>query len=601
MLFTELPLELHLEISAYLDKRSLKSLRLAFPRTNTSAAAFSHLYRSFAIRLGAPKWSKARLRSLSALCDRLMDPQCQGADLNPLAAIRTLVIDTRHPYMIKEIDCVQRYLTLQKGTIKLPPYESPAMAARGEITEYQKVIPRPQLDLFVDLIAKVIRVLPLLRNIKWRISSDLPTHIQLGIVMVLCPPMVQRRYSLDVHIDLDPLYGMYAELQGILECLSDLNSLALRAMKPGVLARRGPPGRNPISKLIRRCPNLKSIFIDARVYNCILDPIASALNGIRTLEHIENGVVELCGMLDLKWTNAPNLTKLALIVSRGQEEEYEARDNALNQLLEARHLLQHLRVNAYSDTVSKYLLQDANFIVSLDIECPSASSESLGLKFWSQVIPMHETSLKSLKVYSPVIGVWCWLDYPGNLAKRALSRCCNLEELAICFVEDNCNFLGEMVDNLAVSCPKLSTIDMRFFGEHEAFQRNTDYRAGYQYIMKSGDSLKRALKASFRGSADILDSWKSHNKCFAGRVLQVRYQMVLEKMRCGYRFPDSLGDDAPPPVWFDFMLQTWQIFGHPDRDGRQVYRFGRLDDLYAFDDDLAGAHFGAPVDYYLHF
>ncbi|KAK6343945.1 hypothetical protein TWF696_007598 [Orbilia brochopaga] len=591
MRYIELPFELHLEVAAYLDNRSLKSLRLACPRTTVSAAAFSALFRIFAIRLGTPRWNTAKLQFLSLLCDNLRETPYQDVPLNPLAAIRTLVLDTRHPYMIKEMDCIGRYLTLQEGLIDLPPYESPAMAARGEITEYQKVIPSPQLDVFVNIIAKVIKELPLLRRIRWRLSSDLPIHIQLGLAAILCPPGIARRYHLDVYIDLDPSYGLQqVDVRKLMESLSDLNSLAVRAMKPGVLARRVQLAKDPIARLIRRSRNLQSIFLDARVYNSMLDPIAEALNGVNTLQHVENGAVELEGMLRLDWARAQNLKKLALIINRARDEEMQAWDEIFSKLLETRHRLEYLRVNAYNDSVKRYLLQDTNFLVALDVECPAESSESLGQDFWTTVVSTHETTLKSLKVSSPVTGVWCWLDYPGNHAKLALSRCRNLEELAICFVDRDCNFLGEMVNSLAVTCPKLSIIDMRFFGG-KAFRSSTDYR----YLKTDGSSK------SLRATAEILDYWKSDNPCLAGRVMQLRYKMAFETMRCEYRFLDNLGGSTPPDVWFDYMLQTWQIFGHSDRDGRQIYRFGRLDDLYAFDDELAEAHFGAPVNYFLHF
>ncbi|KAF3912124.1 hypothetical protein ABW21_db0204998 [Orbilia brochopaga] len=583
MLYTELPFELHLEVSAYLDKRSLKSLRIAFPLTTVSTAAFSALYRTFAIRLGTPRWSMAKLHEFSSLCDGLPRLPPEDRPLDPLAAIRDLVIDTRHPYMVKEMDCITRYLTLQEGVMELPPYESPAMAARGEITEYQKVVPWQQLDVFVEIVAKMVNSLPLLRRIWWRFSSDLPMHIQMSIAAALCPPGINRRYLLDVYLDLDPSSGyQHLDLRGSMKCLSDLHSFALRGMKRGALTGRTPDAKHPIAELIQRSPNLKSFFMDARVYSSLLEPIAEALSGATTLEHLENAAVELEGILDLDWTRVRHLKKLAMIVERAQYEDIVARDNVFFNLMNLRHQLQYLRVNAYNDTVKNYLLQGTSFLVALDIECMPESSEYTGPVFWSEVVPTHAPTLKSLKVSSPNTGSWCWLGEMNGLSKRALERCGNLEELAIGFTHGRSNFLGEMVDNLAVSCPKLAIIDMRFYGKEDD-----------RYAPFDLDSLAT--------SSDILEDWKSHDPCFAGRVLQVRYKMVFENMRTESRFQDNLGERKAPPVWFDFMLQSWQIFGHSDRDGRQIYRFGRLDDIYAFDDDLAEAHFGAPVDYFLHF
>ncbi|KAF3910723.1 hypothetical protein ABW21_db0208767 [Orbilia brochopaga] len=541
-LLTALPFELLGEIACNLDKTSLKALRLACPTPKVSAVTRPLLFRSIVLRLGTLEWtlnwSKSRFDCLGGLQDEATSQP------SIFAECRKLSIDTRYPFVVTADKAIDRRDAVDRLGIQ---------AFDDDLIDPLRVcIPEIEQDALLALLRKVHSSAKGLRTIEWRTTDDAPLELHNRICALLFDADAAKRYTLDVAITATPNAG-----SPYLDKLENINFLAIK------IAARRRSEFNPVAEfrdvgaVVKRCPDLKGFefYSKAAVFTYeTSEPLRAPLNNIPgpSLEVFKADS-------NLGFTHGLNWSKL-----RNVKQIWISGDSSITyvqDLIELFHGLDRVGANLdrlslenYNDPIHNYLLDGRSALTDLEL-WGFWKTEKLGEAFWEKVIPHHAPTLRRLKIHNlSNPRIWSWLDYRDNLAKKNIRKCTRLEELTISFCDGHKCFLPELIEDLVPVCPNLHTVNLVY----------------NLYTPKGGiEATTQALKA-----------WMStNNSIFDGRALTLRYEDPYKGCMC---FARQSPEDEIPDLWFDRLVQTWQLVRN---DG--IWRFDRQNDLYVTDDKLA--------------
>ncbi|KAK6532571.1 hypothetical protein TWF281_006755 [Arthrobotrys megalospora] len=562
-----LPYELIREISINLDKASLKSLRLAYPQPKLCAATAKLLFQTIELRLGTLEWSLSGAKSRLLYLESLARAN-KGSSDHPLAACKKLLIDTRYPWVVTP-----------EGRIKaseLPqdPYGVPYQVwldRRKVLDDLMVLIPERQRMEFFELVSGLLAVVKGLRTVEWRTTSSLPIQLHQGISSLLCKPIEDRGFVLDVAIAV----STFTDKCEYLDALSDAQYMAIKVVGSGPhrADHNGLEEMREAGEVVKRCPDIKGFEFYSQAPVFAYATSDALRNSLRDLDGLEVFKVDsnLGFTHEMDWTSLKDLKDLWVSVE-GSVTHNEDLEELYDGLKNVGTRLNKLSVESYIGPTHNYLLQHCNLLTELEIwGYWYGVNQDLVNAFWDEVIPRHAPTLKILKVQNRAQSesrVWSWLNKSDNKAKASLPKCKALEVLAIGFCEGtltSTSWVTEMVEELVPACPRLADINMTF---------------------ELGDSALVAQHV--KSTLTNLTFWSSMSSCFNGRSLRLSYEDISKGMVC---FPKKAAPGAVPPLWYESLLQSWELVreisqSDDETAGNMVYRFNRLDDVYLSNERL---------------
>ncbi|KAK6352831.1 hypothetical protein TWF696_004831 [Orbilia brochopaga] len=533
-----LPFEILFEITSYLDKRALKAVRTAAPNSSLYHAASTDLFRSLALRLCTPLWTSRHIRAKLWHLDNIGRGVGHARRLFGVGpqVIRELVVDTRYPYNLSNRPpdapnwCRGQHPVMNTGFL---PFDTNDM-------------PDEDIELFIELVRRVVGLATDLVTVRWRGSNRLSVSAYTALARVLCAP--ERTYRLNASLRWDSPVG---ELGDYMASLADLSALGLEFAAWNV----GAPNCRMFSKqqaqaviaVIHRSPDLQGFkfhlhdgFSMAEVttsmlWSAVFD--APALNTF-ALEHTWKN------MPPIQFPATPRqldkLRNITLVAAMTGSAAANVVEKSVRSLHIAAVRPRTFKTNVFSRLIANFLLTDrTNHLTSLDVECHEylgpVSIAQLGAMFWNEVVMRHAGSLRVIRGYSRYSGDWAWLDTPNNPAKRVLDKCTALEELTVTCVEtqQGASYITEMLEHLLLRTPRLGVVNV-------AFPVRTAYHVLEQTVAR-------------------LDAWSSSDARYHGRQMQVRYRTRDDwevSMVCSLRGRHGPGG---APVLFDDKIQAWEL------------------------------------------
>ncbi|RVD85524.1 uncharacterized protein DFL_003845 [Arthrobotrys flagrans] len=560
-----LPYELIREISLNLDKASLKALRLAYPRPKLRAVTAKLLFQTIELRLGTLEWSFAGAKSRLSYLDNLPTVDIESTG-HPLTACKKLLIDTRYPWVVTPEGCI-RANQVPRDRI---PHDA-WLEQRRTFDDLMVLIPEGQRTEFLELVSGVLAAAENLRIVEWRTTSSLPIQVHQGISSLLCKPIDNRGFTLDVAISV----STFPDKCEYLDALSNAQYMAIKVVGSGPHRgdHHGLEEMREAGEVVKRCPDIKGFefYSQAPVFAyATSDALRDALRDLDGLEVFK--VDSNLGFThQMDWTSLKDVKDLWISVE-GSVTHNEDLEELYNGLKTVGTRLDRLSVETYIRPTHSYLLQHCNPLTELEIwGYWYGINQNLVHPFWDEVIPRHAPTLKKLKVQNHAQfenNSWSWLKKSDNKAKAALPKCKELEELTIGFCEGtitSTSWVTEMVEDLVPACPRLADIHMTF---------------------ELGDS--DLLAKHVESTLVSLDAWESTNKVFNGRSLRLSHEDISKGVVC---FPKQSKPGTIPPLWYESLLQSWELSrgvskADDETAGQTVYRFERLDDVYLSNERL---------------
>ncbi|KAK6542343.1 hypothetical protein TWF694_006302 [Orbilia ellipsospora] len=553
-----LPFELlHAISSDYLDNPSLKSLRTACPRGIVPVVTGSLLFRNLKLRLGNQFNGEQKLERLqdylngyySQTSTSSQDSIDGNVSLGGIFQhVRKLSVDTRYPFVTTAdlVSAREQHTIMSGGMFN---YD-------GRSNGYEIHVTAEEMNLFAGILKTVFRLSKnQLISVRWQTSSYFPEQLHDEMATAFCIPETQRPYILSSSLKI----CVSKSIQHYLTKISHCDTLEVKYYDAiGRIVY--DPKIEFIGKAVRRCERLRSFTIDLRKHRPTILAFNRLWEALEPIEMLESLRFKACNYIFPEKSPkllASNLRRLDLI-KRPYFTSYaydEALDAFLNSLAASGTQLQRLALTKYSSAIHRFLLKQDQ-LEDLEIRTKSGIDLSAYMDaFWNQLIPKIQGTLKRLKVYDYDDGPFSWFDYPGNLASDRLKHCKQLEELLISFIdsdEDNKNFILEMVESLAESCPKLRTIYIKFgFGDVDLKLIETE---------------------------KLLNGWESKNSAvFNGRTIDLVYD---KKTYMHELFHLNKSGKTLSPLLYDYFVQKWRLVQEIDDNGKFVYRMRRMDDEY---------------------
>ncbi|KAK6522393.1 hypothetical protein TWF281_002955 [Arthrobotrys megalospora] len=526
---TALPFELVQDISSYLEKSELRSFRLAVPNAIVSAATAPILFHTITLRLGNRVNSHEKLISQSKYVSNLSILASQTADEFPwdntsdgiFRYTRKLVVDTRYPFVVND-DTLQKLRKMGKE-YKFRP--------SGDPKEHEETVKQIEAELFLDTLEDMLQI------IRWRLQdiNVAYTFRSLRMVGTFLHP-VSGCDNLDLRFD------------GWQSCrLTEFEM-------------------EPVVEAVGRCPGLRGFGINTRshpVTDSGSEKIRDAISKVEDLERLDLRSSKIKLPDPLPSFKAGKLKTLRLI-----QRDYcyglgPTTERILTEVTTARNRLETLTLTGYTWSVEPILKQQ---MAITDLEIWAKSGSGMAYKsqgFWEEVIPVLADKLRRLRVYYLSEGGWSWYDYEDNMAKVALRKCGNLEEVMVSCGQDKAskNCILEMMEDLMVHCPKLGKMNVKF--------------CVIDQVLNMQEKLDSTEK--------LLDGWSSTgdlSRVLFGRDFEVVYN---NKPHMGETFGLKNADGLTQPLAWDRYIQRWKL-ARVMRDGQSLYRLQRMADEYCFEE-----------------
>ncbi|KAK6501444.1 hypothetical protein TWF481_009282 [Arthrobotrys musiformis] len=563
--FEALPYELIREISVYLDKASLKSLRLAYPQPKLRAATAKLLFQTVELRIGTLEWSSAGAKSRLSYLNNLTAADKESPD-HPLAICRKILIDTRYPWVVTREACI-RANEVPKGRAPHAIW----IEQRKMFDKLMVPIPDEERTEFVELVGGVLATVGKnLRIVEWRTTSSVPIQVHEGIASLLCKPIDSRGFILDVAISV----STFPDTCEYLDALSNAQYVAIKVIGSGPHRgdHHGLEEMREAGEVVDRCPGIKGFefYSQAPVFAyATSDDLRDSLRnlGLEVFKVDSN----LGFTHEMDWTSLKGVKDLWISIE-GSVTHNEDLEELYGGLKSVGTRLDKLSVESYIRPTHNYLLQHCTPLTELEIwGYWYGVNQDLVHAFWDEVIPKHAPTLRKLKVQNHSQSEnksWSWLDKSDNKAKASLPKCKQLEELTIGFCEGaltSTSWITEMVEDLVPACPRLADIHMTF---------------------ELGDSTLVAQHV--KSTLASLDAWSSTGEVFNGRSLRISHEDISKGVVC---FPKQSKPDFVPPLWYESLLQSWELSRVVSRVGDEAtgctaYKFERMDDIYLSNERL---------------
>ncbi|KAK6357578.1 hypothetical protein TWF718_001886 [Orbilia javanica] len=594
-IITVLPFEILSEISSYLDKKSLKSLRLASPNAGAiSAAAFSILFESFSLRFRDPEYTPAQIRKIHLACDSL----AAGSDhiningckiSNPLSVVKSLVVDTSRPYCGQTDHDYWQYHTasFKKRSVLWSPEQTEGWFDT-HYNWYKQFYGPKYYDAFNGLLERVLSTVKGLRHVRWHTSNAFGLFGHKNVAKILCPPACDGRYTLDVTLAIESIEKhdwtpRFDSIDAIdhLRCLSGLASLTLRTAKHHEIAQLRL--KQSLIDLASRCKKLHIPSMDTDNYIRLPNfstPLLSLWDAsdppLETLEILASNHRRTS--TGSSWAMLKSGTTLTIVVDLfGYDLNKYPRDHIFQYIKRPEAQLKRLKLNVYPPNLIKCLPETTTgFLTDIEINLKGQTRPdlaSVGTEFWKDVVGAHSPTLKSIRVFVDWQGGWHFAGRRDNPARLGIEKCKRLEELRIGFIEEGSNYIKSLIDCVLRSCPKFHLLEM-----------------GFPYGYK--DNQEHNIK----NTALLLDWWESTENRFRNRVLEVRNKILFEDFGIENRFKAKLVE-YPKLIWFDYLLQTWLLKENFGGDGEAVVKLKRVDDEYIYCDMLDDRSIEGPLKY----
>ncbi|KAF3908104.1 hypothetical protein ABW21_db0207336 [Orbilia brochopaga] len=543
----DLPFEILLEITSYLDKRALKAVRVAIPNSLFCYAAATDLFRSLALRLCTPLWSARHIRAKLLSLDRIYrdaDARVNARRLFGVGpqVVRELVVDTRYPH------------NLSSG-----PWVGKNHNIPGVLPFYALELSAQDVALFVELVRRVVGLTSGLIKLRWRGSTRLSIPVYNALARIMCAP--GRTYSLNVSLRWDVPFD---EIEGYLAPLSGLKALGLESAGGFGMMSAAPRftqrHAQAVIAAIKRSPELEGFSIHMNGQFVMDEHTTTMLwSAVFAAPELNTFMLEhpWINMRSIPFPAVPGklnkLRNITLLLALGGAPAAGIIDKAVQDLNATQVRPRMFKSNVFSLGIGNWLLTDrTNYLTEVDIECHRScggtTGGQLGGLFWNEVVTRHA----------------------GTLRVIPLDMCTALEELTVTFVDiqEYISYIIEMLERLLPRLQQLAIVNL-------AFSTHTPRH------------LLELTTAKLVG-------WLSLDMRLQGREIQVRYRTRDDWEVSPYCSLRGRHGPVGAPVLFDDMIQTWEMqtrrapTGAPS-DGSfvmgPVFGFERLDDSYIFDDD----------------
>ncbi|EPS35546.1 hypothetical protein H072_11109 [Dactylellina haptotyla CBS 200.50] len=576
---SRLPFEILSEISARLDKKSLKSFRLACVDPAVSAATGAPLFDTVALRLGTLDWSLGRAKS----------QPLDLIDLNCANAVKILVIDTRHPYVVHEELCDKRYRRFMDKN-----YEFRNQMDPSDERIYESKIPEWEFEAFLELVESFVEAAENLQTIHWRTSREVTEEFHTQMASLLCGWAAVTGCRLGITLSLRESRSMATGVELYLQNLSNLHHFYIESSNGEEDGIYFPKGFDRVLiDVITRSPNLKSFGLDYSLYWLTDERHGYQLHGaLDTFSGMEQRANEYpFESLKLKahwniiegtnWGAMRNLKSLnsKWCIGNGFREN-DLTHSHLDKVYASGHMsrLDRFVTNVYTLSTHRFLQRPDLSLTELRLTLNNIDIENsrLAKQFWQEAFPKCALTLLRFKVHNvprPIPGViignitsmhaWNWLDERDNDAKIALRYGSKIQELSIAFCRGTDSFITELIEDLVYEGSSLRVLNM---------------------VFEIGKDLGERLDVT----EAKLESWRSTDEVFHGRSFVIRYKRrLVEKRSIAWvrkwrQFPARAAEGFEPLVWFDYILQSWKLSS--DKDG--VSQLVRQNDEFCFDDKL---------------
>ncbi|KAF3218921.1 hypothetical protein TWF679_000333 [Orbilia oligospora] len=591
---TTLPFEVLSEISSFLNNQSLKSLRLAAPKTKLSDAAFPTLFHSFSLRFKPPGYN---LEQILLACDSLaageIHIEIDGCKIsNPFSVTKRLVIDTSRPYRQSVRDASQFHLnslTTQDNSRSVE--RTGEWLDMFQLKQYKELHGPEDYEIFNKVLERVLSTVRFLKHVRWRTSNTLGVSGHQEIAMILCRQASDGRFTLDMTLAIDDTekrrkVALYSQIDARdhLNCLFGLRSLSLRMPKHHQIAR--PDLAKPLSELASRCKSSNIPTLERSGYIRLPKPSSSASlspfwkSTDPPLETLELVALDLESNTDDRWNKFKSGTTLMIGINLWRYGINAYPRVYIFPFLQGSEIwVKRLKLDGYPPDLGEYLLaRGTSFLTDIQINLKGQkkpNGASLGAEFWRDVVPMHSATLQSIRIFTDWQGAgWCFHGEPTNPAKLALEKCKELEELRISFIDRKKNYIKDLIDCVLESCPKFHLLEMEFC-------------YGYRDNTRESNLENTVLELYW---------WRSTEQRFRNRVLDVRKKIVFEDLAFESRFQEKLSV-IPRIVWFDYLLQTWRLGEDMSVKEGVVLKMNRMDDEYVYCDMLDDRSIEGPLKY----
>ncbi|KAK6495192.1 hypothetical protein TWF481_003218 [Arthrobotrys musiformis] len=564
-----IPVELLNEILSYLSAPTLKFLRQAIPCRRILTTTAQILFHNFTIRLAASSGSVVRLEALLRKPPLSEPTEAESGYGGIFANVKTFVLDTRYPIVLHRNPGDLAAIKLGRAFLResLPTLSSGAARRQTEA-----------LGTLVEVVEKLIAEGHRISTFSWLTSGSVPSGLHETLSSLLCSAVAERGYKLHVTL----IVNSTTSLMHYCPQLSNLHRMVIRFIENTDIRNTYPlldmDHSQCLSRLVLRSKDtLQHFMLDLRNVQTspgTVRPLYTALEQATELRSLQT--YALSGFtLDIDFTNLKKLVHIASAQSgtwnpTGGRDAYtdsywcpedgdSYQGRLFQRILDSDVKLERICAMNYGQAVHQFLLKNTSPITHIDLFGIFEENAELAGLFWEEVVPKYSATLKKIGVrFAEDKGAWTWKNAPETQVNNALSQCRNLDTLKICSTTtagDHTSIIP-MVESLAATCPKLSTIYIDFCCASTE-QRAHDTR--WQIIGWKDDSEKkvfqnRRLRIVFEARAGpcARADWPSVAKL--GKIRQ-KLMSIYET--------DRLAEHTEMSLLYDTHFIEWNLSNRP--------------------------------------
>ncbi|EPS45722.1 hypothetical protein H072_206 [Dactylellina haptotyla CBS 200.50] len=586
----KLPYELLRQVCGYLDRNSLKSLRLACPDPKTAAVTSEILFETLVIRLGTPEWSNCgastrlahvygQAKSSLAFSERwektgdttelVVAPRVvrqRVAKIGFWKNVRTLIVDTRYPYVSTPETCGMR-----RG--REPGASS--IVRNGAITSsyskpLEQPIPATEEMALVRLLRRILGEAKGINRIQWKTTTKVPLELHRDLCSLFCDSLDHDIYKVDVALTL--FYGEYI-MASYLEFLQNLGGFVIR-----IIAEKRQPSKREchlISDVVARSPRLTELELYGAYHLSDLTTLDSqwqeALSSVRKLRRICASPIIVSWVCNHGWKHLGELEDIVVNWTPNRWIDYRLpsmfsargpNKKTSNRTVQRVPCTNGAILGNFSDTTLQYLTLNARTLTSIDINQSSWTPSHLIASFWKELIPRVAKTLRILIVLG-YDESWSWSycqDEPFCDARLAIRQCRKLEDITMNLSAQNTSVIDFATD-LLLYCENIKVMNLEFC------------------------SLLSGKKARLRNAFDKLDWWRSSKVAFGNKGLTVVCKDYSGLLVSAYDDKPESYEPAKQSAWFDYILVRWELTSSVEKSGREYY-FERYASRYMFDEQI---------------